>query len=346
MGGSSNPTYNNAGLFNLSDVAGQNIASAGYAMPQAYSGAYDTLAGLSAYYPSSGQYGYNPWGVTDLGNRLSNLSQQSYNQATGAIPSLYGMGNQVFDLAAAPTNLLQSWGQQGVQAGQIAHSALMPYVSQALQQGFDPQQALYGKLFQQQQDQAQAANAAAGVATTPYGAALTQQGNQNFDIAWQQAQLANQAQGAQTAANLTGAGMGAMQTGYGIGQGMYGLGLQGLQTGANAAANLYGTAIGSVGTGANAAAQLGSTGANISSLPMQLQNQQMNSAVADYLNFINASNQGGSQLMQAINNAYGTTNSLYGTQGNINYNNNLLNSQALSGLGSLGGNLLGGYLYG
>ena len=48
--------------------------------------------------------------------------------------------------------------------------------------------------------QNQAAQSAAGVATTPYGAGLTQQGNQNFDIAWQQAQLANQAQGINTAA--------------------------------------------------------------------------------------------------------------------------------------------------
>ena len=70
---------------------------------------------------------------------------------------------------------------------------------QALNTGFDPQHALYNKMFQQQQDQNNAALSQSGVGTTPYGAGLMQQGNQNFDIAWQQAQLANQAQGVNTA---------------------------------------------------------------------------------------------------------------------------------------------------
>jgi len=87
---------------------------------------------------------------------------------------------------------------------------LQGYAGQALTNAFDPQNALFNKLFQQQQDQSNAENAMAGVATTPYGAALTQQGNQNFDLAWQQQQLQREAQGAGTAGNLLGAAGGVL----------------------------------------------------------------------------------------------------------------------------------------
>ena len=110
---------------------------------------------------------------------------------------------------------LSNAGTGAIGSGQSINSTVSPYISQALQQGFDPQSQLFTKLFQQQQDQSNAENAMAGVATTPYGAALTSQGNQNFDLAWQQQQLANQAQGANTAATLAGTGMGALTSGLG-----------------------------------------------------------------------------------------------------------------------------------
>jgi hypothetical protein len=117
---------------------------------------------------------------------------------------------------AAPPNIAGSTGlgNQLTQAGSSAlplatqpYNTMAPYASQALQTAFDPQQALYAKMFQQQQDQNNASLSQSGVATTPYGAGLMQQGNQNFDIAWQQAQLANQSQGANTASTLFGSGV-------------------------------------------------------------------------------------------------------------------------------------------
>jgi len=97
--------------------------------------------------------------------------------------------------------------------GQLAAQAPGAYAA-----GQDPQNALYAKLFQQQQDQQRATNAANGVAATPYGASLETQGNQNFNLGWQNNLLQRENTAASTASTLAGAGGGAAQTGLGIGQ--------------------------------------------------------------------------------------------------------------------------------
>ena len=242
-------------------------------------------------------------------------SNQAFGQAQGLLqnPNLSPYANTAFTQGQQIYGATAPKAEQVFAAGSNEANALFPYVGQALQQGFDPQQALYGKLFQQQQDQSRAENAASGVATTPYGAGLTQTGNQNFDIAWQQAQLANQAQGANTASQLAGAGMGA------------------LGTGANAASNLFGTGIGAVGTGASAATGLYNT------LPQQIQ---------EILNYINTSNQGASGWLGGVNQSTQAANNLYGQQQYGNLAQQGINNQALGGIGSLLGQLGGGYLSG
>ena len=95
---------------------------------------------------------------------------------------------------------------------------VLPYVNQTLQTGFDPQNALYAKQFQQQQDQSNVVNAQNGVAMTPYGAGLVNQNNQNFDINWQNAQLGRQQTAAGTAQSLIGAGSTGATTGTSVGQ--------------------------------------------------------------------------------------------------------------------------------
>jgi len=116
------------------------------------------------------------------------LAQQGYSNANYAMVSPYGMDAFAQGLAGTAEGLIPS----------------------VMSTAFDPQQALYNQLFTQQQQQGAAANAMSGVATTPYGASLSQQGNQNFDINWQNQQLARQAQGVQTAGNLANMGMGAL----------------------------------------------------------------------------------------------------------------------------------------
>ena len=161
MGGSSSPTFNQAGLSNLSNVAGNNI-------PTNF---------------AAGQQGY------DASQNGIDWMKQNSGQADA-----------------------MAW------QGRDWNSILKPQAYNILSQGSDPQGALQAKLFQQQQDQGMAANAAAGTANTPYGAGLAQQGNQNFDINWQNQQLQRQATADQTAMGLSGAGMGALTQGLGADQ--------------------------------------------------------------------------------------------------------------------------------
>jgi hypothetical protein len=71
-----------------------------------------------------------------------------------------------------------------------------------LNTAFDSQQDLYNRTLQQVQDQTRAANEAAGVGTTPYGAGIESQAARNFNIDWQNQQLQRMIQGGQAGAGL------------------------------------------------------------------------------------------------------------------------------------------------
>lgn len=137
------------------------------------------------------------------------------NQAGAAGGAFQGIGN----LNTNPSGSYDSAGSTGAGANLTNQGQqLLPFAQQTMQTAFDPQQALYKQLFQQQQDQGNVARSQAGVADTPYGAGLAQQGNQNFDINWQNQQLGRQAQGAQTAGSLFGTAGNAATAGTAIGQ--------------------------------------------------------------------------------------------------------------------------------
>ena len=97
---------------------------------------------------------------------------------------------------------------QGQAVAQNANQ-LQPYISSALTTGFDPQSQIFQQQSQLVQDQTRAAEAAAGVAGTPYGAGVEGQTMQNFDLNWLAQEQARQQAGAQTAEGLLG--------GYGAG---------------------------------------------------------------------------------------------------------------------------------
>ena len=90
--------------------------------------------------------------------------------------------------------------------------------NQALATGFDPQNALYNKMYQQNQDQTNATNAANGVANTPYGAGLAQQSGANFNLDWENQAIQRQQTGAQTAEGLLGTQASNIATGAGLEQ--------------------------------------------------------------------------------------------------------------------------------
>lgn len=120
---------------------------------------------------------------------------------------------------------------------------------QTLQTGFDPQNALYNQQQQQNLDQQNAIQSMNGTAGSPYGAGLTSQSNQNFNINWQQQQLARQiaalgafdsaaSTSAGNVANLTNTATGALNNGINTGTGALNAGINTEGSAATTASNL------------------------------------------------------------------------------------------------------------
>jgi hypothetical protein len=119
---------------------------------------------------------------------VSNVVNNPYfNQALGGAQTAAGYGGQT---ASQLMGMLPGLG--GAE-------------SQILQTAFDPQNALYNRTAQQVLDQQRAINAMSGVGTSPYGAGVTGQSMQNFNIDWQNNLLQRMLSGAQGATGLAGA---------------------------------------------------------------------------------------------------------------------------------------------
>lgn len=146
-------------------------------------------------------------------------------QATGTTGNIAGLNAAQSQLIAQYLPFMNQQTQantQGAQAGSLAATGAIPGAT-AIDQGslagganlqgaagnvlntaFDPQNALYDRMFQQQQDQTNVTNAMYGVQSSPYGAGVADQANRNFNIDWQNQQLGRQI-----------AGLGAAGTAYG-----------------------------------------------------------------------------------------------------------------------------------
>lgn len=88
-------------------------------------------------------------------------------------------------------------GNQGVAASGALNSSalnLLPYANTVMNTAFDPQTALYNQDLQKVNDQSNVANAQYGL-TGQQAAGNVQQADTNFNIDWQQQQLANQLAG-------------------------------------------------------------------------------------------------------------------------------------------------------
>jgi hypothetical protein len=232
-----------------------NLQSPPPTSPQQYQ-SYDMMTGSigmpggPASYAGMGQQ-FMPYAQ----NTFQNLYNNPYSgQALGGAQGAAGMG------AAAAGNQF-ALGQGAAGAG----ASLIPYASQVMQSGFDPQQALYNQQFQLNQDQTNAALAARGIATSPYGAGVAAQSNQNFNTGWENQQLGRQAQAAGAASGLVGTGVGAMGAGAGL--------MSGAPAGLYQSAMLpYGTWSG-IGQGQDQSLMsllgYGGAGQGISNLPVQ-----------------------------------------------------------------------------
>lgn len=174
-------------------------------------------------------------------SNFSTLSNQTTGVLNGYAPQIAGQASGITNsfltnpyAGAAQTGAATSGAygtgtvtpllQQGATALQGIGNQAASYIPQAYTSGFDPQNALYNRNFQQSQDQQSSINAQNGVSGTPYGASVSGMVGNNFNLDWQNQAQARQAQAAQTAAQLSQvAGVG--YTGAGT------LGDQAIQTG-------------------------------------------------------------------------------------------------------------------
>ena len=300
-GGSNNVQYPYAALTGLWGEAQNYFQPTPY--PNTTQAAGNVLSNIGGIVNPSTQY--NAGGVVNAGNNLTNVGGNIANTGYGVLGNAASAGNQIYGQA-----------QQGVQGALQNYGTNNAYANQALTNAFDPQQALFAQQFQRQQDQSNAVNAMSGVATTPYGAGLTQQNNQNFDIAWQQAQLANQAQGAQTASTLQ-------------------------STGANNLASLLGTGASGLSSLLGAGTGAAATGAAIQQSVPTLQNSTTQQIIQDYLSYLGANTSNASALMSAINSSYGQATNMYSAEATAANQAQALQNQSTGGLGSLLGTVGG-----
>jgi hypothetical protein len=136
------------------------------------------------------------YGGTQGISQMPNYAQNTYNQYQPAFQST----SQASGYNPATTVNYANQNSANLQAaGQ-----------QVLNTAFDPQSALYNQSFQQLTDQTRSGLEARGLDNTPYGAGVENQADTNFNIAWQQQQLANQTQGLQ-AYNQASSGINAAQ---------------------------------------------------------------------------------------------------------------------------------------
>ena len=160
-------------------------------------------SGGSVYTPKFGQPtyigGYLPQADVNFANQVPQVAggtqtmQQYINQYLPAMNT--SAMQQPTSYSPAETSALGNF-----LSGNALQNA--PYAQQALQTGFDPQNALYARTAQQTQDQTRAAEAAAGVAATPYGAGIESQNMANFNLDWINQEQARQQAGASTADQL------------------------------------------------------------------------------------------------------------------------------------------------
>lgn len=216
-----------------------NIATNPYAQ-QAITGAQtgggygtEAAAGAAAFLPF-------------LSSMPQELSQQFIGPLEGYAQNIAGLAPQVSSLAGQVAGYMPQVAAYAPQIAQYAPqiaagiAPLQQGAQRVMQTAFDPQSALYNQLLNQTQQQAAVANAQTG-AYGPYAAGSINDAIRNYNINWQNQQLARQTQGLGAAGTAYGT---AGQLGIGAG-GLYGAAGQELARAAGIgteAGQLYGTA--------------------------------------------------------------------------------------------------------
>lgn len=137
-------------------------------------------------------------------NQQNALYQQGLGNVQKSVSGLYGQA----DKSNQTYNDLIKYQQGQLPRIQQSQGNLYGSGDTVLNTAFDPQNALYNRTQQQLTDQSRAGQYARGIQQTPYGAALENSANQNFNIDWQNQQLARQSQGLQAAQGAYGSAQG------------------------------------------------------------------------------------------------------------------------------------------
>jgi len=145
-------------------------------------------------------------------NQIQNNNPYLQNQGTYQSIEQQGLNNPYATGVQTAANAAgQQYAALGTQGAGVATGlnqgamTLLPYVSQVENTAMDPQNALYNRTLQQVQDQANVSNAQNGLTGSPYGAGTSNAATSNFNIDWQNNQLARQTQGVNAAATGLGA---------------------------------------------------------------------------------------------------------------------------------------------
>lgn len=162
--------------------------------------------------PQAPAYAYMPQNLAgaDSGAYGATTNLSGLNSAAQTLPQ-YGQITQNLinnPYAAGAQSGSNAVGAAGVSSGlNLVNNAQgnLPYATQALQTGFDPQNALYAQQYQANNDAVNSGLAARGLATTPYGAGVQNTADQQFNTNWQNTQLQRQQTAASTASTLQGA---------------------------------------------------------------------------------------------------------------------------------------------
>lgn len=295
------------------------------------------------------------------GGTLSNLGNLMAGQA-GGIPGM--MNNPAYAQAG-------QLGQQFSPQYANAVNQLSGAAGNILNTGFDPRQELYNRTAQQIRDQQNAINTQSGVASSPYGAGLSGQRMQDFNIDWQNQQLQRQGLAGQAAGQLYGQagtmGNQAMQSlmmgpnaqlaAQQAGTGILGDLTRGAGAGLTGAQGLYGglaqAAPGMMGASYNAFNQ--PQAANMAALQnmiglgnaMYQPGQQAASNLSNYMGLGQRASEIANQIGQTnFNQAMGLGSGITQGLGALGGSNLLFGNQGLSGALGLGQSGLFGSLFG
>ena len=143
-----------------------------------------------------------PWAQGAPGEIIPNLYADA--SAIQNNPYAGGMQQGANQFGAWATGTGAPQMQSGSTALQQQGGQLGGAIPGVLQQGNDPQNALYNQTSQQTLDQQNAVNAMSGVSGSPYSAGLDAQNAQNFNLAWGNNQLGRMQTADSTATGLSG----------------------------------------------------------------------------------------------------------------------------------------------